>query len=154
MFYSQRHVNKVLTWFSPWLNKTIPAVFNPSQDTCKTAHRFMFWGQLCFAIEEVFLVFPSATNHWLTDAVFPCNLKLFSMASAVATILSLNTRLFDVQQAFGMVTDWLWMTVNPGLLKTGLWTQNVHMIKLWIQFYSFNWITLNSAKVTVICCYS
>ena len=82
------------------------------------------------------------------DSLMPYSLvisKLFSMASVSATILSLNTRLYDVLRAFGMIRDWQWTTIDTGLLKTGLWTRNVHMIKPWIQFYSIDRITLNSA---------
>ena len=48
------------------------------------------------------------------DSLMPYSLaisELFSMASASATIFSLKTRLYDVRRAFGMIMDWLWMTI-------------------------------------------
>ena len=90
--------------------------------------------------------YTKLSYHW--NMILPYSLaisELFPTASASATILSLNARLHDVRRAFGMITDWQWTTIDTGLLKTGLWTRNVHMIKPWIQFYSFDRITLNSA---------
>ena len=51
-------------------------------------------------IKKVPLIFPAVTDHQLTDAIS----ELFSTASALATIFSLNARLYDVQQALGMMT--------------------------------------------------
>ena len=115
---------------------------------CKTAHRFTFCGQFYFAVLFMKRFSWSFLQRRTIDSLMPYSLaisELFSTASASATILSLNARLYDVRRAFGMIMDWQWTTINTGLFKTGLWTRNVHMIKPWIQFYSFDRITLNSA---------
>ena len=149
MFCSHGCVNKLVTWFSPWL-------------LCSENHSSSLWSIAgYFGVKQPIVlrfadsfISPLKMFSWsflqrrTIDSLMPYSLaisELFSTASASATILSLNARLYDVRRAFGMITDWQWTTIDTGLLKTGLWTWNVHMIKPWIQFYSFDRITLNSA---------
>ena len=69
----------------------------------EACHRLPFRWEFKVADEKIRLIFPPATDPGLTGAIS----ELFSTASASATILSLNARLYDVRRALGMMTTWL-----------------------------------------------
>ena len=66
----------------------------------KHAIVFRFADNLMSPLKKVGLIFTPATDHGLTDAIS----ELFSTASASATILSLNARLYDARRALSTMT--------------------------------------------------
>ena len=78
---------------------TIPVFFDRAPDiSAWNIPSFPSRWQFNLAVKKVRVIFPLATDHGLTDAIS----ELFSTASASATILSLNARLYDVRRALGM----------------------------------------------------
>ena len=78
---------------------TIPVFFDRAPDiSAWNIPSFPSRWQFNLAVKKVRVIFPLATDHGLIDAIS----ELFSTASASATILSLNARLYDVRRALGM----------------------------------------------------
>ena len=74
---------------------------------CEASHRLPFRWQFNLAIKKVCLIF---LQRWTMDSLMPYSpaiSELFLTASASATILSLNARLYDMWWALGMMTTWL-----------------------------------------------